>query len=89
MKRQTPAPRKLPRGTRLILQALDACVRTSGRTMSDVAQRAGFARQYLYLVLGGKTNPTLDTIERIFHACGDELGDWIRLGRRRAGRGRR
>jgi len=64
-------------GTRMILEALANAIKTSGRSVAQIADRGGFARQYIYQVLAGNTNPTLDTIERLFEACDDDFADWL------------
>ena len=76
-KERDEAMAKHREGTRMIIEAVRNCIKTSGRTISEVAQKGGFARQYLYQVLNGKTNPTLETVERIFAACDDQFSDWL------------
>ena len=65
-------------GTRYILDGLKDVMRNSGLPIGEIAARASMTRQYLHLILTDRTNPTLETIERIFEACGDSFGDWLR-----------
>jgi transcriptional regulator with XRE-family HTH domain len=64
-------------GTRTILSALKTVIKTSGLSVTEVAARAKVTRQYIYLILADRTNPTLELIERIFEACSESFGRWL------------
>ena len=65
-------------GSRIILTALKDAITNAGLPITEIAERAAITRQYLHLILADKTNPTLETVEKIFQACGDNFGEWFR-----------
>jgi transcriptional regulator with XRE-family HTH domain len=54
-------------------ELVQALRRRHGLSQAALAYRAGTAQQAISRIEQGKVSPTLDMLERLSHACGEEL----------------
>lgn len=64
-------------GWAVIAAAIKDAVDTSGVPVPVIAERADMSRQYLYSMMAGTCNPTMDKVERVMNATGTTLKDWL------------
>ena len=64
-------------GSRIIITALRAAIKDSGRTVQQIADAMGVKRQQIHKLIAEDQNLTLSTIEAIFNACGESFGEWL------------
>jgi transcriptional regulator with XRE-family HTH domain len=69
-------PADLP-GWKMISAALEDVVSTCGIPVETLAERIGVTRQYVYAMINGKCNPTVDKIEPLFNAAGVSFAVWL------------
>lgn len=73
-----PAPSALNMpGWRILAAAIKDAVDTSGLTVQLIADRSGLSRQYIYSMMEGTCNPSMDKIEAVMKAAGTSLSAWL------------
>ncbi len=62
-----------PGSGKILTVLLAEAIRNSGLSMETVADRADMSRQYLYSIISGAANPTIEMLGKAFEATGTPL----------------
>ncbi len=64
-------------GWRSISEGLKDAIESSGMPVTVIAERTQLTRQYIYSMMNGTCNPTMDKVESVFKAIDLSFKDWI------------
>ena len=64
-------------GWKIMSRAINDAVESSGLSVQLIADRASLTRQYVYSMMSGTCNPSMDKIENVMKAAGTSLEEWL------------
>lgn len=71
-----PSAANMP-GWKVLSAAIKDIVETSGIPVAVIAEKTNLTRQYVYSMMNGTCNPSMDKIEAVMEAAGTSFHTWM------------